>query len=296
MKLAPFQDILAADDRERCNIILGIGGGFCFVQQKYNGVNCRIRRNGRFGLSFRTSNDKLWPMEFFGQTTLDAFHQLFDRLTPDTEIHAEIISCDPRIHLATLAGWINVNSSYCEHSHDIAFAIFDTVRDELAEPFGLRTERIQNLRDGVYNRDKILFAQTFIESKPEMLEMAYTLAVKGGQEGVVYRVNPCYHFEGDSISPHAWKRPHLRTIEGRIISAIDGEGKRTGLLGAFLVELGDGTRVRVGGGKNMSDAVLREYWTNKHKYLGAMATLQYAEKSINGTPLRPQLVSVRNYE
>lgn len=296
MKLAPFQDIIAADDRERCNIILGIGGGFCFVQQKYNGVNCRVYRGGSAGLSFRTSNDKLWPSAFFGQTVLDAFHQLFNRLPYDAEIHAELIARDPRIHLATLAGWVNVNSTYCEQRNEIAFAVFDIVRTGLAEPFGLRTERIQNLRQEDHNRDVILFAQTYIETKPEMLEIAYTTAVKGGQEGVVYRVNPCYHFEGDSISPHAWKRPHLRTIEGRIISAIDGEGKRAGMLGAFLIELGDGTRVRVGGGKRMSDAVLREYWVNKHKYLGAMATFQYAEKSINGTPLRPQLVSVRNYE
>ena len=122
MKLAPFQDIIAADDRERCNIILGIGGGFCFVQQKYNGVNCRAYRGGSAGLSFRTSNDKLWPSAFFGQTVLDAFHQLFNRLPYDAEIHAELIARDPRIHLATLAGWVNVNSTYCEQRNEIAFA------------------------------------------------------------------------------------------------------------------------------------------------------------------------------
>ena len=116
----------------------------------------------------------------------------------------------------------------------------------------------------------------------------------------VYRINPDYYYDGTSVSTCAWRHKQWFETEGVIIAVGQGVGKREGMLGRLVVQitLYDGRQVRlsVGGGKELTNTQLTKMWLDRDKLLGMMATIKYQELSIHSTPLRAQLVCIRNYE
>jgi DNA ligase-1 len=116
-----------------------------------------------------------------------------------------------------------------------------------------------------------------------------------GLEGCVYRIDPCYD-AGDpsTTNPHAVKRKALHEAEGICVGFTEGTGKRKGMLGCLIVQLTNGVKLSVGGGKGLTDEQLKNFYNNPP--YGLPVTYSYEELSTNGTPLRPQLVAVRNYE
>ena len=142
--------------------------------------------------------------------------------------------------------------------------------------------------------------ETIIAPDVRMAQEIYEHEVQLGGEGVVYRINPDYYYDGTSVSTCAWRRKQWFETEGVIIAVGQGVGKREGMLGRLVVQitLYDGRQVRlsVGGGKELTNTQLTKMWLDRDKLLGMMATIKYQELSIHLTPLRAQLVCIRNYE
>jgi len=294
MKFQNFNDLDGETDQQKSeNLVMSARNGV-YVQIKYNGVNCRISKNSAGGLCFATKNDKHWHPHFFGEALYQRMLWILDRVDPRLTFNAELVAIEPGVKLATLAGWVNVNSVYCHEPNKVGFIINDMYHREVAYPFSERTNRLREIFQGKED-NYIKLAKTDVLFTPEGLEWYYESHVANGEEGIMIRVDPCYYYEGKSITPHGWKRPKYFTAEGRITNAIEGDGKRKGMLGAFMVCI-NSEFVWVGGGKNLTDEILTDYWVNRAKYIGQMATIRYAELSVNDVPLRPQLVAIRNYE
>ena len=90
------------------------------------------------------------------------------------------------------------------------------------------------------------------------------------------------------------KRKLLHSDEGECVGVEEGAGKRKGMLGSLTVKLDNNQYVKLGGGAGMTDELLAKLW-NKPPF-GKQVTFTYEEMSENGIPLRPQLVSIRDYE
>lgn len=292
MKLAEFEDIPGNTPEEKLGQLFELTNrGPVYVQRKLNGVHFDYR-NG----VFTTKNGKVWRQGFFGQLIADAFASIHN---PTGRIlHGEIVAEQSDTKLATLAGWVNVNSELCSDPEHLRFVIYDSHREDYAEPFSFRMRQTQLLNA---DRDYMIETlETIIAPDVRMAQEIYEHEVQLGGEGVVYRINPDYYYDGTSVSTCAWRRKQWFETEGVIIAVGQGVGKREGMLGGLVVQitLYDGRQVRlsVGGGKELTNTQLTKMWLDRDKLLGMMATIKYQELSIHSTPLRAQLVCIRNYE
>lgn len=298
MKLQAFHKIQAYDDEARCRLLMDTHNQI-FVQPKLNGVSCQVS----YGIAedcviFQSRTGKRWRPDFFPLARQD-FLKMRETCSPRLTFHCEIHAVDPTVPLATLAGWVNVNRDqyHPETCGAILFTVFDITKDFVAEPFVIRNTRLRDFKHEFGKIARVSFLPATVLYKAEDMEEAYQSYTRQGGEGVVYRCNPCYYFDGDQETPHGWKRPKYYTAEGTIIAAMEGEGKRKGMLGAFIIRLDDGqTVLSVGGGDGIDDAALTNYWENYPNYIRQRLTFRYSELSKHGTPLRPQIVSIRNYE
>lgn len=296
MKLQAFHKIPAPNDKARCQSLIDTNR-VVYVQPKINGVSCHISftRDPEIFV-FQTKRGKIWRQGFFPKEIYDALKELREKALPDFTLHCEIAALDIKMPLATLAGHVNVNSAKCglDAGH-FRFYVYDVSRSNVAEPFNFRNKRLNVLREKHVGMFNFLYAAYYYTS--EELENAYKIVIDAGGEGVVYRVDPNYYFDGDSETCHAWKRPRYYTAEGTIIAVVEGEGKRKGMLGSFVIRLDDGTTVlSVGGGEGVDDELLTRYWNDRNNLIRSRLTYRYSELSRLGTPLRPQIVAVRNYE
>lgn len=65
--------------------------------------------------------------------------------------------------------------------------------------------------------------------------------------------------------------------------------------GAFVMELQDGRNFNVGSGLGLTDALRKEIWNNRDKYIGKIATVrQMKVGSKNGIPRLPTFVGLRD--
>lgn len=292
MKLAEFDDIPGKTDEEKLAVLFEITNrGPVYVQPKLNGVHFDYA-NG----VFTTKNGKVWSQGFFGTLIPEAFRAVHNPV--NRILHGEITAVDSSVKLATLAGWVNVNSFACSAPDKIEFNVYDTHRIDCAEPFSYRLRATEEL---LANPPEVIkLVDTFAAPDVAQADEMYERVIEFGGEGVVYRVNPDYYYDGRSVSDCAWRRKKWYEMEGRIVAAFQGLGKRETMLGGFIVEciMPNGAQVNlsVGGGKNLTNAQLTRLWNDRERLLGYMATIRYQELSINNTPLRAQLVCVRNYE
>jgi hypothetical protein len=162
------------------------------------------------------------------------------------------------------------------------------------ESFTIRNKNLISCSELFTQNLFVKHVQTIFFCDPIFLNNLFSNVTRVGGEGVVYRIDPCLQYEGDSPSPNAWKRTATYTAEGVCVSVARGMGKRKDMLGAMYLKLPTGAVIAVGGGKNMDDALLTRLYSNPP--LGKQVTFSFKEYAKTGMPLRPQFVSVRDYE
>lgn len=309
MKLSNYDD-LGANDMERTAALWALAAKTkLHVQVKHNGISAIIKRPG--DLAFITRNGKQWKHNFFPLHIIERFHEAFDQLPDNSAIYTELLALDDEVPLATLAGWVNVNRERLlpTYHNKIYFAIYDIANDYVAEPFELRRANLDKLAETTNINSRLcdddeglsylpleVIPTVTITSIQEIDRVYLDAVLYNNAEGVVYRVDPCFFFDGPELSPHAFKRKKYYEVEGTIIGAVEGLGKRTGMLGSFIVRLKNGVTVCAGGGRGIGDATLTHWWLNRATLQGLPITIRYEELSKDNIPLRVQIVAVRTYE
>ena len=109
-----------------------------------------------------------------------------------------------------------------------------------------------------------------------------------GKEGLVVK-NPFGTYV-EKRSNLWMKMKPVSSEEYKIVNYFEGEGKYSGMLGGFIVQVGS-KEVRVGSG--FSDPERTEIWENPTKYLGRWATVESMEKTAAGRLRHPIYKSVR---
>lgn len=297
MKLQAFHKIPGSNDMERYNALLK-EHRVLYIQPKVNGVSCHVSfcPDGSW-IRMETKNGKAWNAHFFPEEFYASLRAMHKENVHDLILHGELAARDENMKLATFAGHVNVNSVACGLPYgEFVFYVYDVSRSNVAEPFSVRNKRLSRLQHEHPDRViKYLSAQ--VTYKAQEIADYYKTVTRLGGEGLVIRCDPCYYFDGIRETPHGWKHPQYFTDEGTIIAVVEGLGKREGMLGSFVLRLDDGeTILSVGGGEGVDDALLIKYWNDRNLLIRSRLTFRYSEKSRTGTPLRPQIVSVRNYE
>ena len=258
------------------------------IQEKFNGIGFRAQRS-QGELHVRTTRGNLWRPRFFGHKMTEALFWFLANLDRDATLYGEFIAVDPLVHLATLSGALNCKSEFCNHAVPTRAVVYD-FDPGYSQTFLGRAARLVSLYRPT---NEIICPRTYTTQLVEDVITTYHEIVDAGGEGIIIRADPCYFCAG--VSPMMWKWKRLHDMEGICVAVKEGEGKRKGMLGAMLVRFPSCDEpVWVGGGAGLTDDVLRLLWTNPP--IDQQMTVTYEETSINGTPLRPQLVCPRNYE
>jgi len=254
------------------------GAMFIVGQTKFNGVHMKMKA----GRCSTHRKDEEWNFEVLPEFICKLYEFSLDN--PHLTLHLELFS--RTVPFEKYVGAVSVvNKTYNPLSEQGEYRIFDVgtpdVRDYLQRLMipglaGFKVAPIAKL------------------NTPKEADEFYEIAIKNGEEGVVYRIPPCFYADDNSPHPAIWKRVLLHKAEGICEAVEEGKGKRKGMLGAMYLRLEDGSCVKVGGGEDMDNKLLTKLLANPP--IGKHVTFSYADTADNGMPLRAQYVSVRDYE
>jgi DNA ligase-1 len=124
--------------------------------------------------------------------------------------------------------------------------------------------------------------QCYVEGN-QALDGFFDAVVRGGGEGLMLRKWISENQDGRSSDLLKYK-PH-RDAEAVIVGHTEGKGKYTGLLGALIVQMPDGTQFNVGSG--LTDQ-MRMY----PPAIGTTVTYNYMELTKAGVPRQPTLARI----
>ena len=124
------------------------------------------------------------------------------------------------------------------------------------------------------------------------LDELYGQFLNDGYEGQIIRLDAPYEFKR---SNNLLKRKEFQDEEFEIIDVLEGDGNRSGSVGAMLLKCGNETF------KSSLNGTLEyctEVFQNRDEYIGQMATVKFfnytpAPRSV---PRFPKITSIRNYE
>jgi ATP-dependent DNA ligase len=133
----------------------------------------------------------------------------------------------------------------------------------------------------------------------------YTTAIEQKYEGIMYRISACPYtkpkqertngqgrsrFLSDKNNRvwHMLKRKDWQDHEFLCVGTSEGEGKRAGMVGALICEVGNGHHFGVGSG--LTEAECIQY--NENPPIGRMIKVKYLCLTSDGIPFNPTVIAV----
>ena len=143
-----------------------------------------------------------------------------------------------------------------------------------------QAERIAILASKILNLgadSTIVFVNHLIvKSEAEAIDVFNTYRAEGFEGAIVKATLAPYKFKRND----AWvKLKPFETGDFPVIGFEEGTGKYVGMLGALIIDLGDGITSRVGTG--FSDEQRKEIWNNRTEYCDNIAEIEYMENTSN---------------
>lgn len=302
-----FKHLKGATDIEKLTYLRSIGlpkNGPIFTQIKYNGVHVRLEVTNTQATFYTKPSDKFPDGKPYRK---DYFKGIFDELVAylislrtgpaPVNYYGEFLI--PHTRLQDIAGEVAVNRNeigeYAKKGLYVVFYDrFDTGDLIVNQPFSQRYKTLKaELGPVTPTRWRVAWCEA--TSILGVADTTFKDALEAGEEGVMYRVDPCYLVE-NTPTWHFIKRKKIYDMEGRVIQVYEGKGKHEGCLGSLEVRLSSGSIVKVGRGEGWTEAKLAKLWADRDKLIGQTVTFSYEEMSKTGIPLRNQLIAIRNYE
>ncbi len=169
------------------------------------------------------------------------------------------------------------------------FHCYDIIDEEL--PFDQRiefvTQTLMLLGDNIHTVDTQLITS---ERSAKNCHDANLIA---GYEGSIVRTNDPYQCKR---SHNLRKFKDFSDAEAYIVGYQEGQGKREGTLGKFLMQDEEGIQFGCPPGKGYNYEDMKEMLNNIHKYMGQIATFTYFGRTKANSYRHPHFKCIRNYE
>lgn len=271
----------------RINFAQGI-----WVQDKLNGVRA-LSQDGYF-----QSRDEL-PWDTDVLTHLSVYmKQMFPR---DWVLDGELY-----VHgwpLQKINGAIAVNrNGKREDSHLVEYHIFDRV--DFQAPFERRfVEMVAERRGLIGENVPIKFVRTMRAFTSVDADDFYATAIGRNYEGIMYRIGDCpytrpkqagrsgrlrYLSDKNNRVWHMLKRKDWQDHEFTCVRVEEGEGKRSGMVGALICETTGGGYFGVGSGLSESECI--HYYENPP--IGRKIKVKFLCYTSDGIPFNPTVIAV----
>ena len=294
-----FEDVAGATDLEKYQTLINQSPtGYIVGMNKFNGVFCEYDARGR---CFQTKNNKVWREGFFpagmAEEVGELAGHLAKKLNRPISIWGELWM--PDMPLATIAGHVSVNRKrldpeISERLTYRVFDIFDTFGLGINFPFWVRAEALHSWKDDSNLYATRVPAGQIREAATAVESYDYISHKQKGFEGMVYYVGRATQLSG--TSHEIIKRTVTHTAEFICVGVEFGmhDTKRAGRVAALSLQDKNGNIFKVGGGPGMTQDLLESMAGRPP--LGKQILISFKEYSINGVPLRPQFLAVRDYE
>jgi DNA ligase-1 len=166
----------------------------------------------------------------------------------------------------------------------VSFMVFDLPASPA--PFGQRLSELRELLLPPPSLYLALIDQFRVSNHDALMDHLAAVISKGGEGLMLHREDSLYRAgRSDDLLK---VKPYL-DAEARVIAHLPGKGRLEGMLGALLVEEGNGTRFRLGGG--FTDAQRRS-----PPPIGSLVTFKYQGRTVRGLPRFASFLRPKNPE
>ena len=264
-----------------------------YIQPKLDGVRCIIQYNklncGEHEVVAYSRTGKPWKNIAHICVQLKPFFAKYPNIILDGELYNHDLKDDFEKIISLVRKTKPTDEDRSEAARLTQFHCYDIIDEKL--PFEQRiefvTEALMLLGDSIYTVDTQLITS---ERSAKNCHDANLIA---GYEGSIVRTNDPYHCKR---SHNLRKFKDFSDAEAYIVGYEEGQGKREGTLGKFLMQDEDGNKFGCPPGKGYNYEDMREMLNNIHKYMGQIATFTYFGRTKANSYRHPHFKCIRNYE
>lgn len=180
---------------------------------------------------------------------------------------------------------------------DARYYVFDWLSRETFSTIGKRPStltynqrrvQLQSATRRIGPPSSVILPPAYIASSEEEVSHYYNTFRDSGLEGAIVKA-----FSGPYVgkrSPYWMKLKGEETLDLKIVSMVEGEGKYVGMLGALVVDH-NGVLVNVGTGLSDDDRSL--FWSNQSLYINKLVEVQFQEVTPDGSLRHPRYLRMR---
>jgi len=249
-----------------------------YVSQKFDGVRCIVISNEDDTIAYTRNGHEI-------NTVIDLLIEIQDLELGDVVFDGELIKGDGTgEYFSDVVGDVRRKDFTMK---DYTYQVFDIMKFEEFKGVNRLSWDLRwhtNMKDGKYLK---YTKQTKVKSYAHLEEL-WTEAITRGWEGLMLRNGDMYYDR--KRSKNLLKMKKMQDEEFKIVGVVEGEGKYVNSLGAITILVGD---VEVNVGSGFSDEMRKEIWNYPALYDGKFATIQYFEKTSDGSLRFPVFKTIR---
>ena len=269
-----------------------------YMQPKLDGVRCLIQANVKRHLLTPDLNEiEIKAYSRTGKEWKNIDHILFNlkqffRFNPNVILDGELYNHDLRDDFEKIISLVRKQKPTPEDRSEaeslVQFHCYDVVNPTMK--FKDRSEFISL---NVPRNNYVHHVPTMLVPTESQSKVNHARNLDSGYEGSILRLNDFYQ---NKRSHSLRKFKDFSDTEATIVGYEEGQGKREGTLGKFLMQDDDGNQFGCPPGKGYNYKDLAKILDNIHEYMGQRATFTYFERTKAGSYRHPLFKCIRNYE
>ena len=263
-----------------------------FIQPKLDGVRCVIQYERRT----QPREDVVVAYSRTGKEWKNIDHILkelkpFFQKNPSIILDGELYKHDLKDNFEKIISLVRKTKPTDEHRLESAkmvqFHCYDMI--DKTKTFEERMAFIYKKLEESYCITNVTTTRVF--KHEEALNIHHDENLKNGYEGSIVRTNDTYHC---NRSHNLRKFKDFHDTEAKLISWVEGKGKRVGTIGKFMAVDADGNEFGMPVMDNFK--YLQDNFEHMKGYVGKTATFTYFERTNKGSYRHPLFKCIRDYE
>ena len=263
-----------------------------FIQPKLDGVRCVIQYERRT----QPREDVVVAYSRTGKEWKNIDHILkelkpFFQKNPSVILDGELYNHDLKDNFEKIISLVRKTKPTDEHRLESAkmvqFHCYDMI--DKTKTFEERMAFIYKKLEESYCITNVTTTRVF--KHEEALNIHHDENLKNGYEGSIVRTNDTYHC---NRSHNLRKFKDFHDTEAKLISWVEGKGKRVGTIGKFMAVDADGNEFGMPVMDNFK--YLQDNFEHMKGYVGKTATFTYFERTNKGSYRHPLFKCIRDYE
>jgi len=266
-----------------------------YIQPKLDGVRCVIQAEWQdfarniIEAKAYSRTGKEWKNIDHILKQLKPFFMKYPHVVLDGELYNHDLKDDFEKIISLVRKTKPTDEDRLEAARLTQFHCYDIIDERLL--FDLRiefvTQALMLVGDSIYTVDTLMIHDE------EDAQHVHKSNLKKGYEGSIVRTNDPYQCKR---SHNLRKFKDFSDAEAYIVGYEEGQGKREGTLGKFLMQDEDGNKFGCPPGKGYDYEDMKEMLNNIHKYMGQTATFTYFGRTKANSYRHPHFKCIRNYE